>query len=168
MFGVPDRIRSIRMEHNAVLYYTLEIYAFLNESAKHVVALHQSQLRVKQPQLWSRDSFSHHPSAPLQSAGGVQRHRVCHALSYRDTQQRLPTSSSVRLLIWTITVNPCSNKQWPKLTPFNLYTWMDLTKACLHAVPAGQKISFEPSRELVERSKVDINKEWTNVYITLL
>lgn len=89
-----------------------------------MVALHQSQLRVKETPTVKLGLISLHPSAPLQSAGGVQRPRVCHALPYRDTLQRLPSSSLVRLLIWTITVNPCSNKQWRKLThkklPFHM------------------------------------------------
>lgn len=67
------------MENNAILYWTL-VVCFLNESAKHVVALHQSQLRVKETPTVKPGLISLHPSAPLQSAGGVQRPRVFHAL----------------------------------------------------------------------------------------
>lgn len=94
-------------------------FFFLNDSAKHVVALHQSQFRVKETPTVKQGLISLHPSAPLQSVGGVQRFLVCHALVEVILQrhiQWLPSSSPPRMLIWCITVNPCSNKQRPKLT----------------------------------------------------
>lgn len=92
------------------------LFFFFNESAKHVVALHQSQFRVKETPTVKLGLISLHPSAPLQCAGGVQRFLVCHALVEVILQryiQWLPSSFPPRISYVQINSRPKWHKKMP-------------------------------------------------------